>query len=96
MAEVALPGSGEPGVVSDGPHPAVAAVAGFLLGGVVVDSFTNVATVLIAGGTLGGMIGAVYGALRTDADAERAAGFGGAFGLVLAAALLVADWLGGG
>lgn len=74
--------------------PVLAAVAGFLLGGVVVDTFTEVASVFIAGGTLGGMAGAIYGGMRQETDAEHAAGAGGALGLVLASLALLIDALG--
>ena len=76
MAEAALQRPGEPGVVSGSPHPGVAAVAGFLLGGVVADTFTNVASVLIAGGSLGGLLGAFLAAIRHTHDVERLAGYG--------------------
>ncbi|MEK6229693.1 MAG: hypothetical protein AABM31_10285 [Actinomycetota bacterium] len=73
--------------------PVLVGVAGFLLGGVIVDSFTEVASVFIAGGTLGGMAGAIYGAMRQEADAEHAAGAGGAVGLVAASFALLIDAL---
>ena len=94
MAEVAVSGPREPGVVTGRHDPVLAAVAGFLLGGLVVDTFTEVASVFIAGGTLGGMAGAIYGAMRQDADAEHAAGAGGAVGLGLASLALLIDVLG--
>jgi hypothetical protein len=59
-----------------------------------VDTFTEVASVFIAGGTLGGMTGAIYGAMRRDADPEHAAGAGGAVGLALASLALLFDALG--
>lgn len=74
--------------------PMLVGLSGFLLGGVIVDTFTEVASVLIAGGTLGGMTGAIYGAMRREADAEHAAGAGGAVGLVAASFVLLIDALG--
>ena len=63
---------------------ALAALAGFVVGGVVASRFTEIAQALVAFGSLGALLGGFRGALlgrEITSDAAVGAGFGVALGV---------------
>jgi len=78
------------GVDSTAAHVVLAALAGFVLGGLLTDWLEDTARVLVTLGAISGFAGAAIGGIL-NRDIERWGAVGGGVGLVVGAIVAIVD-----